>query len=482
MTDSTVKRVSITGSLDQAVLLTTGGLFDGGACHLSDEVGPLTPVGGLSVFLRAVLTLQRAGIEEVLILVGDQERALKASLREDPRVTIHARWMPVREFPLDDYRTWEALGTEVRGTCLVVGSRTLFSPGLVEQLRKWAQDGEPALVVRPVSDQDHLGGHANPAVKVRDGRAVALYERPAGGGTTAETPGGIVADVLMIPGRHLRQARTAGARSGAPLRALVERAVSEGTVRTISVAPGTVHWVREVQSPPSVRSAERTLVHSLKGDYEGFVDTHFNRLVSKPLTLLFLRMRLAPNTITGMSILIGLFAALCFATGSYTAGIVGALLFQLSAIVDCCDGEVARLTFTESDLGARLDFLGDNAVHMAIFAGIAWGLSLRPAAADGAWVLLALGVAAILGNLLSLLTVKRATTLRRRRAGNHPRQAAGADFMLRHIANRDFTIAVLLLALVDRLDWFLWLAAVGSHVFWMVGAWLIRPSASFPRG
>ena len=49
---------------------------------------------------------------------------------------------------------------------------------------------------------------------------------------------------------------------------------------------------------------------------------------------------------------VGLLAAVGFGLGTYTAGIVAALLFQLAAIIDCCDGEVARLTFTESAFGA----------------------------------------------------------------------------------------------------------------------------------
>ena len=481
MTDPVVEKAAVAQTLEQAVLLTTGGLFDGRAHHPSDAVSQLTQVGGLSVFLRAVLTLQRAGIKEVLVLAGDQVQALKASLREDPRVTLHVRWMPVREFPPNDYRTWESLSAAVRGGCLVVGGRALFSPGLVEELREGARDGEPALVVRPLSDQDDIGGQRNPAVKVQDGRAVELDEQPASVGKASEGRSGILADLLVLPGRLLRTARMTGAVAASPLRAIVERAVSEGTVRTVTVTSGTAHWYREVPNSPSVETVERSLLHSLQGEFEGFVDTHFNRLVSRPLTLLFLRMRLSPNVITGVSMFIGLVAAVAFGVGSYAAGILGALLFQVSAIVDCCDGEVARLTFTESEVGARLDLLGDNAVHMAIFSGIAWGQYLRQAPGDWSWVPLALGVAAILGNLLSLITVTRAAKLRQRRAWSSPRQAAGGDFILKNVANRDFTVAVLIFALLDMLEWFLWLAAIGSHVFWIVGAWLTRSPSSLPR-
>jgi hypothetical protein len=34
--------------------------------------------------------------------------------------------------------------------------------------------------------------------------------------------------------------------------------------------------------------------------------------------------------------------------------------------------------------------------------------------------------------------------------------------------NRDFSVLLLILALVGRLEWFLWLTALGVHVFWVL--------------
>ena len=106
---------------------------------------------------------------------------------------------------------------------------------------------------------------------------------------------------------------------------------------------------------------------------DGIVDRYVNRKFSRILTPFFIKLGISPNAITIISMLIGLGGAACFAVGSYKLGIIGALLFQLSVIVDCCDGEVARLTFTESPFGQELDIIADNVVHMASFAGIAWG-------------------------------------------------------------------------------------------------------------
>ena len=92
---------------------------------------------------------------------------------------------------------------------------------------------------------------------------------------------------------------------------------------------------------------------------------------------------------------------------------MGALLFQLSVIIDCCDGEVARLTFSESKFGQELDIWADNVVHMALFAGIACGAYL-----SGPWeqtlLPLLLGGSAVLANGVSLMLVNHARHLRSR--------------------------------------------------------------------
>ena len=171
-----------------------------------------------------------------------------------------------------------------------------------------------------------------------------------------------------------------------PVRRWLERAAAEGRVRVVTATSHAGLWYRDVWDQSSAGIAERTLLHSLKGEAEGFVDRYFNRTFSRLLTSAFLWMKCSPNTITMIATAVGLLSALGFGWGTYEAGIIAALLFQLAAIIDCCDGEVARLTFTESPFGAWLDIAMDNVVHMAIFAGIACGAYLRQVGTDGDWV------------------------------------------------------------------------------------------------
>lgn len=258
----------------------------------------------------------------------------------------------------------------------------------------------------------------------------------------------------------------------------------DGRLRVLSLeGRDQSRWYQPVLVQPDVREAERRLYSSLKGDFEGFVDRYFNRKLSQWCTRAFVALGWSPNAITILATVVGLLAAAGFAMGSYAAGVAAALLFQFAAVIDCSDGEVARLTFTESPFGAWLDIALDNVVHMAIFGGIAAGAYANAASTgtNDAWIPIALGAGAILGNAVSFSLVSRAEKIRTAGEWKAPLHAAWSDFMLKNVASRDFSVVVLLFAVLAKLELFLWLAAIGSMVFAGVMLWVVRPAAVRPR-
>ena len=129
--------------------------------------------------------------------------------------------------------------------------------------------------------------------------------------------------------------------------------------------------------------ADLRLARALRPD-DGFYSTFVVRRISRRITPLALRWRLRPNQITVASLVIGLLAAGCFASGNRAGLVAGALLLQLSLVVDCVDGEVARYIRGFSSLGAWLDASTDRVKEYACYAGLAIG-----AEGDGVWLLAA---------------------------------------------------------------------------------------------
>ncbi len=106
---------------------------------------------------------------------------------------------------------------------------------------------------------------------------------------------------------------------------------------------------------------------------DGFYSTFVVRRMSKPLTRLALRLNMSPNAVTLVSFAVGIGAAGAFAAGSRWALVLGAVLLQLSLVIDCVDGEVARATRRFSALGAWLDASTDRVKEYLAYAGLAIG-------------------------------------------------------------------------------------------------------------
>ena len=120
---------------------------------------------------------------------------------------------------------------------------------------------------------------------------------------------------------------------------------------------------------------------------DGFFSVYVLRRFSKALTWAAVKVGATPNQVTIASFAIGLYAAYLFAQGDTWSLIGGAILLQVSIIVDCVDGEIARYTRKFSELGAWLDAITDRVKEYAVFLGLAYGAFVQHG--QNLWVLAA---------------------------------------------------------------------------------------------
>jgi phosphatidylglycerophosphate synthase len=121
---------------------------------------------------------------------------------------------------------------------------------------------------------------------------------------------------------------------------------------------------------------------------DGFFSVFVLRKLSKGLTYLALKVGATPNQVTIASFALGLYAAYLFALGDFWSILAGAILLQLSIVVDCVDGEIARYTRKFSELGAWLDAISDRVKEYAVFIGLAYGAYVQHG--QNLWLLAAL--------------------------------------------------------------------------------------------
>ncbi len=106
---------------------------------------------------------------------------------------------------------------------------------------------------------------------------------------------------------------------------------------------------------------------------DGFFSVFVLRKFSKLFTWLAVKLKMTPNQVTLISFAVGLLSAYEFSQGDFWSIFIGALLLQLSIIIDCVDGELARYTRQFSQLGAWLDAITDRIKEYLVFFALAYG-------------------------------------------------------------------------------------------------------------
>jgi len=209
--------------------------------------------------------------------------------------------------------------------------------------------------------------------------------------------------------------------------------------------------------------AEERLARSLKEEtaqtdapLARYIDRNLSWRISKWLA----GTSITPNQVTLTNTLVGLTSAWMFASPSYWMRMLGSLLFLFSITVDGVDGELARLTMTETKFGGLLDITTDNIVHVAIFAGIFFGCYRN---SGSPWFLYLIPV--VLGGFaLCGLGIYLALSISEKGAEEWLGQ-------IDRISGRDFAYLLVLLAAINRLDFFAWGAAFGTYVFAFILMW-----------
>jgi len=320
----------------------------------------------------------------------------------------------------------------------------LRMPALAAAVR-WLTPGAPVpaaerapWLLLPASSLIHVSALA-PLLATPAPRGAVLAPSAAGPAPVALVPAPLVAELWT----DLAAGRPVGARL---TRRLVEAEARETT--------GPYAAVREASD---LAQAEQALEATLGIAADSGVDRYLHRRGSRWITRLLVRTPVAPNQVSLVSLVIGLVAIWCFWHATAASAWLGVLVYALACVVDHADGEIARLTFQESRLGANLDWTIDTIIHVGIVLGLGVSSGGR-----------LMGVIGLLGATGVTLSAVLARYLAREIEIGPP-----VGGMIAHIGNRDLFYIVLLSFAALR-----WLApslvfvvavvvAVGSQAYWV---------------
>jgi len=371
---------------------------------------------GIKMLERLILTLQRAGLNTITILsqgsMGDIREKAEENMAHDCRFQGEITWH--EQVENKGQEIWQKIQSLIgsQNFLLMNGNMVVTATTIQDFIEQSSQEG--------IFEQDEIVGLEGPQIKL--------------------------GNIFLSPSSRLKAFRN--------------HIKSPNTQRldNIIFLDGPKHFAKLIEDEPTARQAERTFINLHKHYYSQFMDFWVSSYFSLKISSLLVKTSITPNALTLFGLVIGLLSAWQFSQGDYWGGLLGGLAFVGTAIWDCCDGDVARLKFMESDFGDTLDTTCDNLNNVFAFTGIMIGTANNNGFFHALIPFILLGVG---GSLIFYFIY-------------FPKEGKGSIFrgtwvydLIQHLASRNFVYIVLLFGVFGHMDWFLWLSGFGSNLFAM---------------
>lgn len=425
---------------------------------------PLRVVAGLPLIKRIILLAKKAGLSEVVIVVGyEKDRIINALQKEDLGIKLQFVENPHWQQP--NGMSVLAAKPYLKENFVLLMSDHVFDFNTLAALRQLPLQSQKAVLavdyklssVFDMDDATKVVVRNNQIEKI--GKTISDYN-------AVDTGMFLVSPALFDALEEVKNEKGCSLSDGIQLLA------NRGEMGTFDI--GAAYW-QDVDTKPSLKHAEKILLEACRKPTDGIISRNFNRYISLFMTRFFIKTPLTANHVTGITSLVGILSALLTARGDYWSVVWGAFFFQLSSIMDGCDGEMSKLKFTDSKFGQWLDTISDNATYLFYIIGVVVGLArmeMPHIALVGSGALFGLGMTLFLmfyylvrytdsGSLLSI----QKDFQENKEGGFFKKFFAKAQFMIK----RDFfTIFFFFLAVLGQIQLVLYLVLIGANITWIV--------------
>ncbi|MZH13381.1 MAG: CDP-alcohol phosphatidyltransferase family protein [Nitrospinae bacterium] len=103
------------------------------------------------------------------------------------------------------------------------------------------------------------------------------------------------------------------------------------------------------------------------------INIHIQDPIAKRIVRVLKNTFITPNQVTYLSVLAGFASGYSFSQGTWVSSFIGGLLLELTLILDCVDGQLARAKNMASDWGRLIDGIAGYFAYLAVVYGIISG-------------------------------------------------------------------------------------------------------------
>jgi choline kinase/phosphatidylglycerophosphate synthase len=390
----------------------------GRGARLADrgECKPLTPLLGVPLIERSLLTASRAGLTEFCVVTGYNGQQVRHFL--DDLAT--RRGLDIQHVVNDQWEQGNGLSVlkakdHLKENFVLLMADHLIDTVLLARLRQW-QIGEDEVCLAVDTNRE------NPLVRPGDVTKVEIEDEKVVriGKTLQQCDAFDTGSFLCSPAVFAALEQSIAERGDSSLSGGIQVLAGQGKVSTFDVQGS--FWI-DVDDSADLEAAEWSLLAQLKKPADGPVSRYLNRPLSTRISRLLVKGPVTPNQISLFCFLLSIVAAVVFALEGYWALVAGAILAQFASVVDGCDGEVARLKFWESDFGGWFDAVLDRYSDAFLLFGLTWHVF----AASGRGLDLLVGFLAIVGSFMNSYTADKYDSLMKAKFSKGPGIRIGRD-------------------------------------------------------
>lgn len=362
------------------------------------EVKPLVPLLGVPLIERVIRTAMQSGVHEFYVVTGYQGEKVSNFLKQlAKRLNIAVTIIHNEDWEKENGVSVLKAKNAMTEPFLLLMADHLFDTAIIRSLQEQTlNEGEVLLAVDTDKNNPLIDMEDVTKVRIKNGHILNI------GKTIDDFNGFDTGFFLCTPAIFEALERACKIHNDTTLSAAIRVLAEDKHAKSVQTEG---FWI-DVDDEKAFKKAEKLLCDKLIKPADGFISRYINRKFSiRIFTPLFLKIYrgITPNQVSILSFVVGLVSSLYFFLGH---AVIGALLIQLSSILDGCDGEIARLKHMQSSFGDFLDAILDRYADSFILAGIFYyslteigskeifGIYCSPLFIIGIFVL------AILGNLM----------------------------------------------------------------------------------
>ena len=368
---------------------------------------PLIPLLGLSLIERVVLTANKAGLTDFYVVTGYNGEKVRRFLdRFSQRRNIKITHITNEEWEKENGISVLKAKNMLKENFILMMSDHVFDESILVKLKdKKIADDEVILVV-------DYNIKANKLVDVDDAtKVVVKNNKIVDIGKNIKKYNAWDTGIFLCSPAIFSAIEESSGNGDASLTGGVRVLAKKGKAKILDVKDG--FWI-DVDDEEAFKKAEGKLLGALEKSSDGPISRYLNRPVSTRISKYLVKTNITPNHISFFSFVLCCIGAFFFFLGEYSYLLLGAILAQVSSIVDGCDGEIARLKFQETEFGAWFDAVLDRYADAFLLFGLTYYVYFL----SGNLLYLFIGFLAIIGTFMNSYTADKYDGLMKKKIGS----------------------------------------------------------------